>query len=168
MNNSNLKKVLIIGIVVLLTGCGNKAKNNIEDNQSPLKVKFGDIQLELLKNENCFGKIDEYYEFDKGKIYTVCVDKINITDLYVIDSNNNTDTNKFKSLKEYFSNSPQNFDDSINYITNQMEVVESYKNGKIKLYQKDNLRIIKCDKLDGKQAIYIGDGTLSYIESYCE
>lgn len=51
-------------------------------------------------------------------------------------------------------------------IIDDMDIYSSLTDSDI--YQKDNLRIIKCHTLEGNRDIYIGNNNLEYQESYCK
>ena len=72
------------------------------------------------------------------------------------------------TLKDYFSKTYQTFNDSINSLINNMELIDTYKDGGTKLYKNDTISIIKCNTIDGNKDIYIGDINLEYQENYCK
>lgn len=72
------------------------------------------------------------------------------------------------TLKDYFSKTYQTFNDSINSLINNMELIDIYKDGGTRLYKNDTISIIKCNTIDGNKDIYIGDINLEYQENYCK
>ena len=110
-------------------------------------------QIKITKTKECDNQVIEYYQYEEQKVYLVCLDEITIDGA---------------TLKDYFSKTYQTFNDSINSLINNMELIDIYKDGGTKLYKNDTISIIKCNTIDGNKDIYIGDINLEYQENYCK
>ena len=110
-------------------------------------------QIKITKTKECDNQVIEYYQYEEQKVYLVCLDDIKLNDV---------------TLKDYFSKTYQTFNDSINSLINNMELIDTYKDGGTKLYKNDTISIIKCNTIDGNKDIYIGDINLEYQENYCK
>ena len=110
-------------------------------------------QIKITKTKDCDNQVIEYYQYEEQKVYLVCLDDIKLNDV---------------TLKDYFSKTYQTFNDSINSLINNMELIDTYKDGGTKLYKNDTISIIKCNTIDGNKDIYIGDINLEYQENYCK
>ena len=110
-------------------------------------------QLKITKTNNCSNQLTEYYQHDERKVYLVCLDDINLDGT---------------PLKDYFSKTYQTFDDSINNLIDDMELVDTYKDGGTKLYKSATFSLLKCNTIEGNTDIYIGDTNLEYQENYCK
>ncbi len=118
------------------------------------KITLGDKAIEIKQKDNCDNEIDEYYDFNVGKVYLVCLDEVMLTDLDVTNP-----------LSEYFSKTFQTFDDAIESLTENMNIKGLIKDGGTTIYQKNNLTIIRCNTIDGNKDVYIG----SKLETnYCK
>ena len=110
-------------------------------------------QIKITKTKECDNQVIEYYQYEEQKVYLVCLDEIKLNDV---------------TLKYYFSKAYQTFNDSINSLINNMELIDTYKDGGTKLYKNDSIALIKCNTIDGNKDIYIGDTNLEYQENYCK
>ena len=110
-------------------------------------------QIKITKTKECDNQVIEYYQYEEQKVYLVCLDEITIDGA---------------TLKDYFSKAYQTFNDSINSLINNMELIDAYKDGGTKLYKNDTIAIIKCNTTLGNKDIYIGDTNLEYQENYCK
>lgn len=110
-------------------------------------------QIKITKTKECDNQVIEYYQFEEQKVYLVCLYEITIDGA---------------TLKDYFSKTYQTFNDSINSLINNMELIDIYKDGGTRLYKNDTISIIKCNTIDGNKDIYIGDINLEYQENYCK
>ena len=110
-------------------------------------------QIKITKTKECDNQVIEYYQYGEQKVYLVCLDDIKLNDV---------------TLKDYFSKAYQTFNDSINSLINNMELIDAYKDGGTKLYKNDTIAIIKCNTTLGNKDIYIGDTNLEYQENYCK
>lgn len=110
-------------------------------------------QIKITKTKECDNQVIEYYQYEEQKVYLVCLDDIKLNDV---------------TLKDYFSKAYQTFNDSINSLINNMELIDAYKDGGTKLYKNDTIAIIKCNTTLGNKDIYIGDTNLEYQENYCK
>ena len=114
---------------------------------------FTSEQLKITKTKDCNNQLIEYYQHEEGKVYLVCLDEV------MIDG---------ATLKEFFSKTYQTFDDSINNLIDDMELIDTYKDGGSKLYKSDTISLLKCNTIEGNKDIYIGDTNLEYQENYCK
>ena len=122
-------------------------------------VKMDDnYELEVIKKHNCSNEIKEYYEFslNSGRVYFVCIDEIYLRGLHD------------KTLYYYFANTYADFSDQLKHITDNMDLVETYRDGGTKIYKKYDLTIIECHKIDGNRDVYFGDSSLTYQDGFCE
>lgn len=110
-------------------------------------------QIKITKTKDCDNQVIEYYQYEEQKVYLVCLDEITIDGA---------------TFKDYFSKTYQTFNDSIDNLTKNMEVIDTYKDGGTKLYKNDSIALIKCNTIDGNKDIYIGDTNLEYQESFCK
>lgn len=110
-------------------------------------------QIKITKTKDCNNQVIEYYQYEEQKVYLVCLDEITIDGA---------------TFKDYFSKTYQTFNDSINSLINDMELVDTYKDGGTKLYKNDSIALIKCNTIDGNKDVYIGDTNLEYQESFCK
>lgn len=110
-------------------------------------------QIKITKTKDCNNQVIEYYQYEEQKVYLMCLDEITIDGA---------------TFKDYFSKTYQTFNDSINSLINDMELVDTYKDGGTKLYKNDSIALIKCNTIDGNKDIYIGDTNLEYQESFCK
>ena len=110
-------------------------------------------QIKITKTKDCDNQVIEYYQYEEQKVYLVCLDEITIDGA---------------TFKDYLSKTYQTFNDSIDNLTKNMEVIDTYKDGGTKLYKNDSIALIKCNTIDGNKDIYIGDTNLEYQESFCK
>ena len=110
-------------------------------------------QIKITKTKDCDNQVIEYYQYEEQKVYLVCLDEITIDGA---------------TFKDYFSKTYQTFNDSIDNLTKNMEVIDTYKDGGTKLYKNHSIALIKCNTIDGNKDIYIGDTNLEYQESFCK
>jgi len=136
----------------MLTGCNNQDLSDDEVQEEDIY-----FELEPIKTIGCTNQIREYYQSQDRKVYFVCLEEI-----YVKISGS-----KDITLKDNFDSVKQSFDDSIDELVEQMDLVNVYYDGGTKLYSKDNYRILECKTLDGNKDVYFGDETLEYQVDYC-
>ena len=149
-----MKKILFIVICLLMiTGC---SKQELEEN----KIPDDTLMLELIKTTGCKNQATEYYQKtgQERKVYFVCLDEI-----YIKKENT-----KQITLEYHFDNVNQSFDASIDQLMNQMEMVDVYKDGGTKMYQRNNYRMLVCNTTDGNKDVYFGDMNLEYENDYCQ
>ena len=139
------KEILIIILILFITGCGNKNNNITIDNYN----------LNLESKESCTEEVKVYYEDESYKIYTVCLEEINL----------NKD-NKTISFNNYLSNN--DVDDTIDKIIKQLKLKESLWDGGTTLYTNKNISVIKCKTIDNNNNIYIGNKDLTINDNYCK
>ena len=145
-------------------------------------------QENFLKQVNLNSK---YIEFEQGGPYTTLA-----TDFYVTKPEVHNDI-KFKicyennnrrvylagnlgefylkeedgdiTLKTYLSTAFQTFDDGIKSITDELDVVDTYRDGGTTVYKSidKDITVIVCNKIDGNKNVYIGDYYLEYSDDLC-
>lgn len=144
--------LLILFMCFILIGCNNTTLIDTG------VVLSSNLEMVLTKKDNCSNYINEYYKRDGRKVYLICLDEINLkaNDEYVM------------SLKDFFTNVNQSFENSINEITANLKVDDILKDGGTIIYRNENLTVIKCNTLEGNKDIYIGDGSLKHRNSYCK
>jgi len=134
-------------------------KFNIEYIKMEKENEVADIKLNVVEPQNCNLKLNEYYKNNDRVIYTSCFDEI-----YVIRKNSDA----VMTLKYYLEKVYQTFDDSINKLVSDMEVVSMLKDGGTKVYKKDNYTIIVCNTINGNKDVYIGNKDFKYEQGYCK
>ena len=144
--------LLILFMCFILIGCNNTTLIDTG------VVLSSNLEMVLTKKDNCSNYINEYYKRDGRKVYLICLDEINLkaNDEYVM------------SLKDFFTNVNQSFENSINEITANLKVDDILKDGGTTIYRNEYLTVIKCNTLEGNKDIYIGDGSLKHRNSYCK
>lgn len=95
---------------------------------------------------------------NRNNIYYSC-----INELFVSFNPNMSSTPTLKMLSLWGND----IDKTINDIINKMNIKEQYRDGGSIMYEKDNLRILKCNTNDGNKDIYIGYNNLEYKDGYC-
>jgi len=134
-------------------------KFNIEYIKMEKENEVADIKLNVVEPQNCNLKLNEYYKNNDRVIYTSCFDEI-----YVLRKNSDA----VMTLKYYLEKVYQTFDDSINKLVSDMEVVSMLKDGGTKVYKKDNYTIIVCNTINGNKDVYIGNKDFKYEQGYCK
>jgi len=134
-------------------------KFNIEYIKMEKEDEVADIKLNVVEPQNCNLKLNEYYKNNDRVIYTSCFDEI-----YVLRKNSDA----VMTLKYYLEKVYQTFDDSINKLVSDMEVVSMLKDGGTKVYKKDNYTIIVCNTINGNKDVYIGNKDFKYEQGYCK
>ena len=134
-------------------------KFNIKYIKMEKEDEVADIKLNVVEPQNCNLKLNEYYKNNDRVIYTSCFDEI-----YVIRKNSDA----VMTLKYYLENVNQTFDDSINKLVSDMEVVSILKDGGTKVYKKDNYTIIVCNTIAENKDVYIGNKDFKYEKGYCK
>ncbi len=105
------------------------------------------------QNNNCIDDVKLYSRYENSNVYFVCIGEVEI----VYHPNiSHVETIKYNPKS------------NIDYITHQMNIKEQFRDGGSIMYQKDNLRILKCNTVDGNKDIYIGYNNLEYKSNYCK
>lgn len=94
-------------------------------------------------------KFKEYLKIDNK---TVCLAG-NIEEVYYTNSETKA------TLKDYITKTWQTFDDSINDLTDLMEINNTLKDGGTTIYKskKYDITLVKCNTIKGNKNIFIGD-----------
>lgn len=110
--------------------------------------------IKIIKSENCNAKADLYFTEENRKVYTYCIDEINIYK-----------GKDVLSLKEYLGLD----EDGIEFIIENFaeDSNNSYDDGGSILYHGDNFNILKCHTIMGNNDIYIGDKNMGYSSNFC-
>ena len=135
--------LLIISIIILKT---IKHKNEI-------------IKINPIDKDICDYKPHLYYEENGRKVYSYCLDKIEIKE-----------GNSFISLKDYFNNHTikdfeKRFENGISYDDGGTTV---YRDGGTKKILKENTTVLICRTLEGNNDIYIGNKDMDYKHNFCK
>jgi len=144
--------IISITIIIFITYIFNSNSNDINDNNN-------NQNLTINEDSECDHKPKLYYQNNNQKIYTYCLDKIELT----ID-------NEPIELKEYLKNN------SINDLINSLEKTASlydggtniYNDGGSKRITNNGITLIKCNTIDGNKDIYIGNKDMEYKSNFCK
>ena len=117
------------------------------------------VPIIISKTINCDNNAKLYHQKNNTKIYSYCLDKIEV----IID-------NKPIELKEYLKNN------SINDLINSLEKTASlydggtniYNDGGSKRITNNGIALIKCNTIDGNKDIYIGNKDMQYKSNFCK
>lgn len=104
------------------------------------------------KNNNCKDDVKFYSQYENSNVYFVCIGEIEKV---------------YHPNMSYVETIKYNPKSNIDYITHQMNIIEQYRDGGSIMYERDNLRILKCNTVDGNKDIYIGYNNLEYKDGYC-
>ena len=145
------KTILILGIVLLLSGCGSNIK--LDSN----------YEVEVQKTSKCSNEATEYYDNGKQKVYLVCLKKVTLKD----------DKNKVE-LKKYLKQDNVNLEDASNeLITNlvgETSLLDGtatiYRDGGTMKFTNNGYTIIKCNTEEGNKDIYIGTDELDITKGF--
>ena len=109
--------------------------------------------------ENCDNEAKLYYEIDGKKIYSYCLDIVEI----VVDDKN-------IDLKEYLKNN--SIDDLVDMLEKESTFYDGgtsiYKDGGTKKITSNGITLIRCNTLDGNRDIYIGNKDMEYKVNFCK
>lgn len=108
---------------------------------------------------DCEYKPKLYYQYDNRKIYTYCLNKVEL----IID-------NKTIELKDYLKNN------TLDSLINKLEKISSlydggtniYNDGGTKRITNNGITLIKCNTIDGNKDIYIGNKDMQYKYNFCK
>ncbi len=169
------KSILLIIILFLISGCKNKEKQEIDNNNlDPIGtvygegyfksldknfVHFGEVMLLAQKKEGCSNEVVEYYKFADKKVFLVCLEDIKVGELYAMYPNDEKEI--VKNLK-YLLKKDIGADYILKSLITGMEVIK--KKGNNKLYRKENITIISCND----NYFYFGDDSLNNLDKYCK
>jgi hypothetical protein len=106
-------------------------------------------KIKVVKTANCDNKAKLYYNEGDRKIYTYCLDQI---DVY--------NENKTMSLKNYLEIDSNAVDFIINNFVEDKG--EPYNDGGSIMYHGDEFNILKCHTIAGNNDIYIGGKDMGY------
>ncbi len=121
----------------------------------PSKFKFEIKKTDIYNSI----KYNKYYEHSNRIIYF----KPYIEEFYVCNDTKMT-------LSDYISKTFQSFDDSIQSITNQMDLEATFRDGGTKLYKSKfrDVSIVVCNRIEGNKDIYVGDYSMNFESGMCE
>ena len=115
-------------------------------------------------------KIEKFDHYDSNKYYEYCKmdDRIiyfdgSIKEIYIIDE-------KEVSLKEYISTTYQTLDDSIKYITENMDKIVTLRDGGTTIYKSKSLdlTVTTCNTTNKNKDIYFSDYKSTFNETMCK
>lgn len=132
---------------------GYEVYNNVDS--KPLKFKFEIKKTDIYNSI----KYNKYYEYSDRIIYF----KPYIEEFYIYNDNKMT-------LSDYISKTYQTLYDSIQSITDQMDLEATFRDGGTKLYKSKvrDISIVVCNKVTGNKDIYVGDYSMNYESDMCE
>jgi len=129
-------------------------------NNQYISIEFGiattsDIKIEVVKPEYHDDiKFNKYLERDNRVIYLAG----NIEEIYYNDSDVRM------SLKDYITKSYQTVDDGIKHLTDNMNLIDTLKDGGTTIYKSGeyDITIIKCNTVSGNKNIFVGDYSMKF------
>ena len=130
------KFFIVICLVILLCSCNRKS----------IKFSFNDI-------DNCVNKAQFLLELDDRKIYTYCINDVNVI---------------HNGVKEKLESFILNDNDSIDEIISSLMLKDVLSDGGTKIYSGDNIKLIECNTLDGNKDIYIGNNSMKFKSNFCD
>ncbi len=143
------KIVLVLGIVLLLSGCSVKLDSNYE--------------VDVKKIDKCTNEAIEYYDNGKQKVYLVCLSKVTLKD------------SKHKvELKKYLKQDNIDLNDVSNELIIKLvgetslldESAIFYRDGGTMKFTKNGYTIVKCNTEEGNKDIYIGTDELDINKGF--
>lgn len=118
-------------------------------------------RLKTIETSNCNNKASFYYTLDNKKIYSYCLDSIQISN-----------DGEFIELKNYLEQDENIVDEIINAITYKDSLFDGgtkiYKDGGTTEYTNNGITIINCHTLDGNRDIYIGPKNMTMQSNFCK
>ncbi len=140
--------IILLVLIVLLN------KHRIIETESKTLYKNTIKELFVSKAQSCDYKPKLYYEFNKRKIYTYCVDSV-----MVVENDNALE------LKDYLKN--HSFNNILNFLEKKSFLwdggTEEYKDRESK-----KISLINCHTLKGNRDIYIGDEKMRFKANFCK
>lgn len=130
--------------------------NYIKETKELSNTYINDYRLMLKRNNNCVTP-KKYYTDEDRDVYLLCFDEITL----VKDDIN-------MSLKYYFQNINQTFENSIQDIIDELKLYSMLKDGGTKIYKNEDITLILCNTLDGNKDIYLGNSDIEYKQNYCK
>jgi len=108
---------------------------------------------------NCNHKPKFYYQYENRKIYTYCLNNVEL----IIN-------NKTIELKDYLKNN------TLDSLIKKLELISSYYDGGTNVYNdggskritNNGIILIKCNTIDGNKDIYIGNKDMKYKSNFCK
>lgn len=116
-----------------------------------------DFHFIVEKKTNCVNEQTKYYEYEDRTVIFVCLNEVYLED---------TEENKV-TLKEYFQNKEQTFEEKVNNLTAKLNLAEGFYDGGTTRWTNGVISIIKCNKNFEIKDIYIGDSSLRKEREYC-
>ena len=152
INESNLKKTDYIENF-------NNTTTNENNNKNESYTSSDNYDSIIDTSIDCNHKPKLYYQYDNQKIYTYCLNNVEL----IID-------NKPIELKEYLKNN------TIDSLIKKLEIVSStfdggtntYNDGGTKRITNNGITLIKCNTIEGNKDIYIGNKDMRYKSNFCK
>ncbi len=133
------------------------AKSIILDDSIEVNGKKLDDKIRLVvyptKNNNCKDDVKLYSQYENSNVYFVCIGEVEIV---------------YHPNMSHVETINYNSKSNIDYIIRQMNIKEQYRDGGSIMYEREGLRILKCNTVDGNKDIYIGYGNLEYNDRFCK
>lgn len=129
------KFFIVICLIIFLCSCNNC-----------IKFSFNNI-------DNCVNKAQFLLELDGRKIYTYCINDVNVI---------------HNGVKEKLESFILNDNNSIDEIISSLKLKDVLSDGGTKIYSGGNISFIKCNTLDGNRDIYIGNNSMKFKSNFCD
>lgn len=140
------KMVILIILIPFLFGCSKK-----EEKQYPeiYEQQMNGESWKVTETHNCDKNLQLYFSKDNSNVYFLCINEVFIKK----EATEEEETEEI-SLKNYFGTIYENMDESIKKLVDDMELIETYKDGEVQFYKKENLILVKMNSLDGNRDVY--------------
>ena len=137
----------------------NTTINNKNSNKNESYTYSDNYDSITTTKSECDHKPRLYYQYDNRKIYTYCLNKVEL----IID-------NKTIELKDYLKNN------TLDSLIKELELISSlydggtnvYNDGGSKRITNNGITLIKCNTIDGNKDIYIGNKDMQYKSNFCK
>ena len=167
--------LIVFLILININESSLKNSDHIEDYNNNLHLNNTNPNQDSNKNESytssdnydaltttktdCEHKPKLYYQYDNRKIYTYCLNNVEL----IID-------NKTIELKDYLKNN------TLDSLIKNLELISSYYDGGTNIYNdggskritNNGITLIKCNTIDGNKDIYIGNKDMQYKYNFCK
>lgn len=149
-----MKKIVILFIILLITGCGKLSVNLEQD------YKIEPIELKKCSNDY---EPKEYYSDENQKIYLIC-----LSDIMLKDDKNTI------SLKDYLKQEQNTINKVITEFTTKLNYETGLFDGGTLIYKSNknsenidgDLILIQCNTLEGNKDIYIGSENIDVSSGF--
>lgn len=140
------KMVILIILIPFLFGCTKK--ENLTHPEVYEQEMNGNKWV-VRENLDCDENLQLYFSKDSSNVYFLCINEV-----FIKKEATEEEEAEEISLKNYFGNIYENMDESIKKLVDDMELIETYKDGEVQFYKKENLILVKMNSLDGNRDVY--------------